>query len=251
MQTEGKKRKWAGEKSDGEPSAKRNMSEDIKDVLENERTDNFNSSSSDSELSEGIADDLVANEKNDTIDNGPQEVKQFRTNIFSDEMKAFSVARNKSKKAEEKFIQEYIKEHEQDNVITKDDVYSLLLTTTISLGDVELTKYILNVPHKENILTYVDDCCSSPISVALLSRNEEILDAIAEYIESKGSSINKPNMSDKDMPSIISVTSNPAFKDMLPIDCYRTYLEPLYSEKSLKDLVNSIGLNDFFDQEET
>lgn len=247
MQTDDRKRKLEGQKSDGEPSPKRIMSEDskINDNLKDEKAEQLSSSSSDSEMSEGIADDLVAGEKKDAIDNGIQEVKQFTTSIFFDEMDAFIAACDKGKDDEEKFIQDYIRIHEQDNVVTKDDVYSLLLTASITAKNLKLVEYILNIPHAENILTHVDFCRSSPISAAFLSRNEEILDTIAQYIENTDFNMEKPHLSGKDKSVIISTASNPTFKSMEPVDCYRTYLEPIYSEESLKDLADLIGINNY------
>ena len=167
--------------------------------------------------------------------------KHFTTNMFKDDIERFNEAREKGKEAESQFIQNYINEHEKDNVSSADDVYSLLLIASIVIKDVELTRYILSKPHND-ILTYVDDGRNSAISAAFLSNNEEILGLINKYIKSNLGSSEKPDLSGKDKSTIFSITKNPSM-DVMPADYFETYLAHLYSGKFLEELAGLIGLD--------
>ena len=118
----------------------------------------------------------------------------------------------------------------------KDDVYSLLLNTAISLENLELVRYILDIEHEGNILTSVGTSNFSPISTTLYSDNPQILDCIIQYIEKIASTLEKTDLVGEDYEHIRMITETPAFESIESADCL-SYLSSLYTETSLRPLI--------------
>ena len=146
---------------------------------------------------------------------------------------------------EDAFIEEYIKQYTNHSVLTKSDVYSLVLNCASIFEDKELIEYILaNANEKDNILTYIDNEGSSPISNLLHSNNEEILLLVNDYICRVSDKIEKTKLDDSaDISNITFVVKHPpSLGTMNSIDCFNDFISPLYSEQSLQNLANDIGL---------
>ncbi|WP_341793699.1 hypothetical protein [Rickettsia endosymbiont of Ceutorhynchus obstrictus] len=230
------------------------MREDLKRPLEQTTLPNYNSNKGKKQKINNN-DLLVFNDfdsDNSDIDTNPtnlvegdttMELKKLNTRMIIDDINKFKEEYVKGEEAEEKFIQDYVEAHRQDNVSTKDDVYSLLLSRAIPAEDTLLIKHILSLPHESNILTNVNLMNLSPISVTIYSKNKEVLNLMAKYIESISGTIEKVNLTGSNYNHISSITRNPP-NNMDPINCFKKFLAPLYTEKSLEKLADLIGVND-------
>jgi hypothetical protein len=175
------------------------------------------------------------------------ESKQFTTNIFLEDLEAFEAAIKSG--TTEQWIKSFMEEHNQDNVTTENDVYSLVLNTAISLRHIDTIKYILNKEHTGNILTSVSESRFSPISGAFYTKNEDILKLISLYMKKSQNTFEKTDLIGKDKGNIITVITYPSIFgiDKDPAECLRDFIYPLYTKKSLEELTGLIGVDNIDD----
>lgn len=183
-----------------------------------------------------------SNNINKVLEDNSINTKKFDITISKKEMDKFKSAIQNG--TEDTFITEYINEHNQSDILTKSDVYSLVLNCAAIFEDKELIKYILeNANEKDNILTSIDSEGSSPIANLLHSNNEEILLSVNDYICRVYDKIEKTQLTGEDIANIIFVVNHPpCLREMTSIDCFYDFIAPLYSEQSLQNLAIDIGL---------
>ncbi|CAK6507367.1 hypothetical protein [Rickettsia helvetica] len=122
------------------------------------------------------------------------ELKKFDTLLTTNDLDKFKEEHIKGSELEEQFVSNYIKAHTQDNVTSEDGFYNMLLTNAILLENIDLIKHILSLFHESNILVNVNRENFSPISAALLKKNEQILDLVEQYIQSMPETNEKVNL---------------------------------------------------------
>ena len=118
--------------------------------------------------------------------------------------------------------------------LSRDKIYSLLLNTAIILKEYEIIQYILDLPHSESILTYIDGSNFSPISRTLYSGDKYILRLIKNYVEHYNSY--KVHLEGPDFNNILTILEFSQFEDLDVEKCINEYLKPLYTERSLEQI---------------
>jgi hypothetical protein len=182
------------------------------------------------------------------------ESKYFTTTVFSSDLEAFEKAKKDG--TESKFIDDFVNLHDQDNVKSAGDAYSLILIAAISLRHMETIKYILSKEHGENILTSVDDDAFSPLSRAFYTRDTAILKLISLYMGKNQNTFKKTDLVGEDKQNIIRIVTNPhAFNiggdsydlNQVSKEIVKDFIYPLYTKESLKDLTELVGVNQIDD----
>ena len=82
------------------------------------------------------------------------------------------------------FVEKYMSDHKDRNISSEEDVYTLALMRAIGKDDLEFTKHLLlKADHSGSVLVNMDYYDASPIYVALLSGNDDILSEISKYLD--------------------------------------------------------------------
>jgi len=118
--------------------------------------------------------------------------------------------------------------------LSRDKLYSLLLNAAIILKEYEIIQYILDLPHSESILTYIDASNFSPISRTLYSGNEYILRLVKNYVDHYNSY--KVHLEGPDFYNLLTILEFSQFEDLDVEKCINEYLNPLYTERSLEQI---------------
>ena len=143
-----------------------------------------------------------------------------------------SFEQTKNLREEENFLQEFRRIKSQSpnyQSIEDNDIYSLLLGTSIVLDREDTVKRILN-KDRGNILTTLDSSGYSPISKTLYSGNITIKSLIKNYISNyivKNKEL-KVECSEEDKVNMLTLMRYPQFEHISRQE-YIEILEPLYT----------------------
>lgn len=145
-------------------------------------------------------------------------------------------------KSVDAYVTKYLQQYEDQGIDSKEKLYSGLLDVAISLKDESAIDLILqqSFHHEENILTFTNSNGRSLICNALYTDSPNIMEKIWEYITSHKKEFDKVDLDADSFELVQSVIFNADVQES-PGSIIDHSFRPLYSEKSIKDLVSFIG----------
>lgn len=159
------------------------------------------------------------------------EAKQYKTSILKPDLEEFQASIKEG--TTDKYVQNYISNHTEEGVTSKEDVYSLMLIAAVSLEVIPVIEHILSQKHNDNILTSIDDRGYSPITRIMYSGNQDILSLVEEYINRDKTIIPKTTILEPEFLHIKEILKFPQFEEMDVDSCVEQYLQHLYGAVDL------------------
>lgn len=101
--------------------------------------------------------------------------KYFNVNPSKDHLDKFE-------ESPTEFVTYFLETHREDNVKTVYDVYSILLYAAVVHTRTDLFNHILTQVGNNNILVHTNVTGHSPVSMALLLGNDDIIESIKNYV---------------------------------------------------------------------
>ena len=164
--------------------------------------------------------------------------KQFKTKLSEKDIQNFSLAIKKN--TLDSFYKLYISDYSRYGVSTSDDVLSLLLIAAISLKDKDSVKNILSKIKSVVSLTTTDYYGYSPISKALNSGDNELLQPIHNFLHDSKAISEKVECTNPERANFLKIFEYTQTEDFDIKKCVKEYLEPLYTVESLASLIGEI-----------